>query len=135
MIGLDTNILVRVAIDDDPEQDQIARARVHALTTAEPGFVSQVVLVETWWVLTRTYRRSSAAVAGFISGLCASSAMVIENRDQVEEALEVVRERHADFADALIVAVARAAGCGGVETFDQGAVLRAGMTHVESQAK
>jgi len=57
MISLDTNVLVLAAVGDDPEQAARARNRLAALTTTEPGFITHVVMVELWWVLTASTRR------------------------------------------------------------------------------
>ena len=47
MTALDTNIVVRLVLRDEP--DQLVRAR--ALLEAEPCWVSETVLLETAWVL------------------------------------------------------------------------------------
>ena len=53
MAAADTNLLLRLLLDDDAEQARAARAfqRTHA-----PLFVSHVVLAELAWVLESGYR-------------------------------------------------------------------------------
>jgi predicted nucleic-acid-binding protein len=46
MIGLDTNVLVRYIMQDDPVQSPEATAVIQSLTPAGPGFISIVALVE-----------------------------------------------------------------------------------------
>ncbi len=46
MIGLDTNVLVRYIAQDDAKQSPIATKLITSLTTENPGFISQVSLVE-----------------------------------------------------------------------------------------
>ncbi len=50
MIGLDTNVLVRYIMQDDPKQAMKATHLVASLTPAEPGFVTVVTVVELFWV-------------------------------------------------------------------------------------
>ena len=130
MIGLDTNILVRAAMGDDPEQAAHAKGRLLSLTTAEPGFVTHVVLVEIWWVLTRAYKKKTSEALDFLARLTQTATIVVQDRELVIAALAAVRERGADFADALVVAVATANGCSAIETFDADAIKRAGMRRI-----
>ena len=47
MIGLDTNVLVRYMAQDDPKQSAVATRLIEKeLSSAEPGFISLVVLAE-----------------------------------------------------------------------------------------
>ena len=56
MIGLDTNVLVRYVMQDDPEQSVRATALVESLSVEQPGFVALVAVVELVWVLTEIGR-------------------------------------------------------------------------------
>jgi len=127
LIGLDTNILVRVAVGDDPEQTRLAKERLSALTTSEPGFVTHVVMVEIWWELTRTYQKTPAEALAYLTSLTELATIVVQDRALVVAALAAVRDHQAGFADALIVAVSTANHCPRVETFDSAAIKRAGM--------
>ena len=51
MIGLDTNVLVRYIMQDDPKQAALANKLIEGLTAATPGYVSLVAIVELVWVL------------------------------------------------------------------------------------
>jgi predicted nucleic-acid-binding protein len=128
LIGLDTNVLVRVAVGDDPVQSPLAQQRLTALTADEPGFVTHIVLVEVWWVLTQVYKKPTPSVAKFLTYLCETSTIVVQDRDAATAALRAVTEKRADFADALIVAVSQAHNCNRVETLDTQAIARAGMS-------
>ena len=130
MIALDTNVLVRAIVHDDVDQAAAAQKRLSALTIREPGFVTNVVLVELWWVLTRSYKYSPAQALIPVDKLCHTAGIIVQDVDLVIEAVAAVRDNGADFADALIVAIAKSAGCTGVETFDKGAISRAGMCAV-----
>ena len=58
MIAVDTNIIVRLIVDDDP--GQVSRAL--ALAERETFYVSLTVLAETEWVLRSRYGYERAAV-------------------------------------------------------------------------
>ena len=127
MIGLDTNVLVRYVMRDDPVQTGVADRVMSRLTAREPGYVSLVVLVELWWVLSRSYRRRAAESAALFAELVTTDELRIEAPATVERALARVGDG-ADFADALIAEVAARAGCQTVVTFDQSAAAHTGMT-------
>ncbi len=50
MIAVDTNVLVRYLVEDDPEQAQAARTLLYSLSSELPGFVCREVIVELVWV-------------------------------------------------------------------------------------
>ena len=128
MIGLDTNVIIRYAMRDDPAQTARADRLIEGFTAQSPGYISHITLVEVWWVLTRTYRLKSADVASFIDNLLNTASLEVQKPDLVHKALRAVRTNHADFADALITAVSTDDGCTEVTTFDVKAAQRAGMT-------
>jgi predicted nucleic-acid-binding protein len=49
MIGLDTNVLVRYLVQDDPEQSAAAGSLFDTFTAEAPGFISAVSIVELVW--------------------------------------------------------------------------------------
>jgi predicted nucleic-acid-binding protein len=119
VIGLDTNILVRFVTLDDPAQSARAAQIMDALSEDEPGFVSAVVLAEMVWVLGRTYRRDAATIAGIVQGLLGAESLRLEHQGSVAFALSASQHGNADFADALIGALAIDAGCTHTLTFDR----------------
>ncbi len=130
MIGLDTNVLVRYVLQDDPRQSQQASRLFDSLSADSPGFVSVVVLVELAWVLGAGYKIPRAQLAAVLEALLRSKELVIDRADVVAQALQRFGSGGADFADALIERMATAAGCATTMTFDQGAAKAASMTLV-----
>lgn len=119
MIGLDANVLVRHFAQDDPVQSAKATHLIeHVLTEEAPGFISTVVMAETIWVLRRAYRMTNAAVAAVVELMLRAGVFVVESEAEVFTAMIALRERRASFADALIGALARKAGCVHTVTFD-----------------
>lgn len=130
MTGLDTNVLVRYVMQDDPRQSPRATRLVESLSAEAPGFVPVVTLVELVWVLSGSYGLSRAQVAAVLETLLRSKELVIDRAEIVAQALSRYSAAGADFADALIERIATAAGCGTTVTFDAGATKAAGMTLV-----
>ena len=130
MIGLDTNVLVRYVMQDDPRQSPRATRLIEALSADEPGFVPVVALVELVWVLAGSYALDRAQVATVLDTLLRSKELVVDRADLVTQALNRYSAAGADFADALIERIAAAAGCSATMSFDAGAVKAAAMTLV-----
>lgn len=130
MIGLDTNVLVRYVLQDDPRQSPRANRLIESLSADAPGFVPVVALVELAWVLGAGYKLPRAQLAAVLEALLRSKELVIDRADLVMQALARFSTGSADFADALIERMAAAAGCATTMTFDQGAAKATGMSLV-----
>jgi len=125
--GLDTNILVRFFAKDDPLQTPKARAVLSSLTTTEPGWVGVATILELVWVMTSSIGVGRDAVAQILAELLTRDTIVVERAETIEKALHRYRRSNADFADCLIAASAKAAGCSRTVTFDRIAARDAGM--------
>ena len=122
MIGLDTNVLVRYIVQDDPGQaDAAARLIEGRCTARSPGYVSVPVLVELVWVLAGAYRYERGVVAAVIRQLLRTIELLVEDRDAAWSALREFEAGAADFADCLIAHRNRARGCTQTFTFDRAA--------------
>lgn len=128
MIGLDTNVLVRYFAQDDVAQSKKATALMESLSAEQPGYVSQVALVEVVWVLGRCYGVEREQVKDIIDSMIATKELVVEGADTVRKALRVfAASAKADFADCLIERSGHAAACEYTVTFDTAASKVAGM--------
>ncbi|GAA3554085.1 type II toxin-antitoxin system VapC family toxin [Microlunatus spumicola] len=127
MIGLDTNVLVRYVVVDDPVQVPLARELMESLTPADPAFVSLVTLVELTWVLRQGYRLSAADVRRVVGSLLSAKELVVERADLVARALTESAAAGTDVADALVAGLGRTAGCAETVTFDRRAARLPGM--------
>jgi predicted nucleic-acid-binding protein len=128
MIGIDTNVLVRYIMQDDPKQSPKASALIESLNADNPGFITLVSIVELYWVLTSSYGLTGQQVKQALEVLLRTKQVIVDRADQVLRALRVFDDGKADFADCLIERTAAAAGCGQTMTFDVGATKHAGMT-------
>jgi predicted nucleic-acid-binding protein len=122
MIGLDTNVIVRLFVDDDAAQAGRARAFVAArCTPAEPGFVNRVSLCETVWVL-RGFGYGRSQIAGIVEALLEARDILVEDSEAVRAALARFRTTNIDFADLLIAEKNLEHGCSATATFDRKAL-------------
>jgi predicted nucleic-acid-binding protein len=127
LIGLDTNILIRYFVKDDPDQTRLAVKLVHGLSPEEPGWVGLGTLLELVWALTRIYRVQREQLVQIVDTVLASKDIVVEQRETVRDALRIYRTRNTEFADCLIASSAKGAGCSRTMTFDRKAARDAGM--------
>lgn len=119
MIGLDTNILVRYLTQDDPVQSKRASELIERrLTEENPGFVSIVAMVETVWVLDRSYGFAAREIVAAVERLLQIDVLIIENEQEVFKAMTVLKDGKASFADAVIAELGLRAGCTRTLTFD-----------------
>ncbi|HEV8410834.1 MAG TPA: type II toxin-antitoxin system VapC family toxin [Gemmatimonadaceae bacterium] len=120
MIALDTNLLVRLLIQDDATQARaVERLVVRARRDRTLLFVSDVVLCELVWVLTRRAKQSRAAVADALERLLDTESIVVADPGVARGALTAYRGGSGDFADYVIREHAVAAGASAVVTFDR----------------
>ena len=120
MIGIDTNVLIRFLVQDDPKQAKVAQRFLNKECTREhPGWINRVVLCELVLVLERLYRSSISEVADVLEQLAQTAEFKLEDLPQVWEAIRLYRDGRCDFADALIVASNRVRGCEATVTFDR----------------
>ncbi|NIM40084.1 MAG: PIN domain-containing protein [Hydrogenophaga sp.] len=128
MIGLDTNVIVRYIMQDDPKQAARATSLIEGLSAEAPGFIALVSVVELVWVLSSCYELSRAQVSQALEVILRSKQLVVDRAEHVVRALRAYSSGSADFADCLIERIAASAGCTQTMTFDTAAAKTAGMT-------
>ncbi len=121
MIGIDTNILLRLWLNDDPAQNK----RIDALLAGHgstPGslLVTDVVLAEAVWTLRSAFEQDKAAQLIAIRSLLDETAFAFEDREAVIQASELFERGHCGFPDCLVVARHARHGCDFTATFDRG---------------
>src|SRR5687768_17226340 len=111
----DTNVIVQLIARDDAKQLALATA------AASSGlWVSHVVLVEVAWVLESTYGRERRDIATALELLLSHPDITVQDPDVVRVAVAQFRDhRGIDFADSLILEIARKAGQLPLLTFDR----------------
>jgi predicted nucleic-acid-binding protein len=106
MVSLDTNVLVRIFVDDPqmPQQTEQARLTVSQLRQV---YITKVVQVETVWVLKRAYGFTKPELLIVLEHLRDNRAFVLEEADTFRLAVALYQEANIDFSDALILAKSR----------------------------
>ncbi len=102
MIAIDTNILLRLILEDDPEQSKAARD----LLAANKLFVPVTVSMEAEWVLRAAYRLARDQIANAIEFIISVENMEFEM--SVALLWSVARYRDgADFADMVHIVASK----------------------------
>ena len=127
LIGIDTNVLLRFVIEDDPAQTDAVQSWLDERTSRDPGFVSLLVLCEFVWVLATRYGFSRDNIAGAVKTVLNTAVLAVEQAELAKDALLKFQASKADFADCCISAMAYAAGCDFTVTFDKAAAKLPGM--------
>ncbi len=115
MIFVDTNVVLRFIVQDDPKQFKV----VQKLFREETIFISSSVILEVEWVLRDAYGFSKEPILLYFRSLLNHQQITIENSDELSKALTWF-DTGMDFADAFHLAFAR--GC--FATFDKRLVNR-----------
>lgn len=112
MIGVDTNIIVRLLTHDDPGQ----AAKADSIFKNDRLFIPDTVFLETEWVLRHAYGFSPIAIHGAFLKLCGLPNVAHSNPNRLKVAIKWYSEGM-DFADALHLAASQ--DCRIFYTFDQ----------------
>ncbi len=123
MIGLDTNVVLRYLLQDDPKQGRLAnRVMEQVVNPTNPGYISIVTVLEIVWVLRSLLKQTPLEIAKHLEHLLAADSLHIQNEQQVFEATFALKRGIGEFEDALIGALNHWAGCPHTLTFDKRAL-------------
>ena len=117
MRTLDTNVVVRLLIGDDPQQTPIAEQAFLEAIASGGVYLPDVVLAEVAWVL-RGYELERGTRYQLLERLVRTRGVVVDDIDAVIDALEQFR-LGGDLADQLILARATNTGALPVLSFDR----------------
>ena len=116
MRAVDTDVLVRVLVRDDPRQVKLAESFIDG-----NAWISQLVLAETMWVLESVYDRTPTQLAAALEILLEHETLTVQDADTVAAALQNFKRKPAlGFSDCLVLEIARKAGHTPLGTFDKG---------------
>lgn len=115
MRAVDTNVLVRLIVRDDPKQVAAAESFV-----ADGAWVSVLALAEATWVLSSAYGLDNRRIATAVEMLLEHGQLVLQDADVATAALGRLRRNPAlGYSDCLLVELARKAGHVPLGTFDR----------------
>lgn len=120
MIGIDTNVLLRLWLNDAPAQNK----RIDELLAEHGGtpgslLVTDVVLAEALWTLRSAYDQDKAAQLVAVRSLLEETAFAFEHREVVARAVTMFDHGACGFSDCLIAAKHDRLGCEFTATFDR----------------
>lgn len=117
MEALDTNVLIRILVDDKKQMDQVKAARQFAKKAGQL-FIAQIVQVELVWVLETAYDIPKNEIIQILKHLHENEVFTLQNERQYGKALHIFQTTSADFSDCLIWAECQEQHCD-VITFDK----------------
>ena len=120
MTGIDTNVLIRFFVQDDPKQAEAARSfLLQAKQQRIQILINLVVLCEMVWVLESGYGYSRDDIAALLQKILSTKQFEIQNKKLVWRALDDYRIGPFDFADCLIGRINLDEGATETVTFDR----------------
>jgi len=125
VIAIDTNVLVRLVVNDDPDQTR----RAVKLFKKGEVLVRSTVLLEAAWVLASAYGLDRARVSRSLRSVLGIEGVAADDPAAVAQALEWF-DGGLDFADALHLAGAHRAST--FATFDERLVRKAARAGIAS---
>ncbi|MGA2079400.1 MAG: type II toxin-antitoxin system VapC family toxin [Holophaga sp.] len=117
MIGVDTNVLARVFLGDDPKQSPLAHKTIVQAARSGGVFVPLLVFVELAWVLGAAPGWEASRVNRALEALLNMEGIEVEGTALARGALSL-STGSVGLADNLIALGAKTCGCSGLLTFD-----------------
>ncbi len=120
MIALDTNVLLRLLLEEDAAQAAKARRELEKFDDSDGEvFINDIVLAETLWTLRAAYDCEKPDLLLTLHSLLNTATFSFENRTVLQAAVTMYESSAADFSDCLIAAKNSAAGYEYTRSFDR----------------
>jgi len=117
MIVADTNVLIRLLLDDVDQPQQVQAARQLAIAIPQ-WYLPQVVQAETVWVMENAYEIEKPVMIRLLNHLEDNQRFLLQEAEIFHEALQQYRISNVGFADCIILAQAKTLGVT-LYTFDK----------------
>jgi predicted nucleic-acid-binding protein len=117
VIGLDTNVLLRLFDKTDAAQTARAESAVRAQQIGG-CYLNAIVLSELVWVLARAYKYTRVQISERIELVFEAPEFTIQYADEAARALACYQKGPAGFTDYFVAEINRFAGCSKTLTFD-----------------
>ncbi len=136
MKGIDTNVLIRYLVQDDPLQSLYATHFIEKECKVEnPGFINIIVLCEVVWILEAAYKYPKKLIADALEKIFRTRQFYIDQSEIVWRALRGYKYEGADFSDHLISHLNIHHGCEYTVTFDKKALQLDYFIEVKKEAE
>ena len=119
MIGVDTNIVIRILVQDDLKQARLALNYIKDNCSITPAMINTIVICEVIWVLESAYNYSKKEIIVAIDYLLKTKQFLILEKTSVRSALKLYESSKIDFSDALIGHINSEQDCVVTITFDK----------------
>jgi predicted nucleic-acid-binding protein len=117
VIALDTNVLLRYIMRDEPEQTATATLFIESnLSEDLPGYISLPVICELSWSLRKTYALPTDKLVEAVSALLEIKQFDVQEPEIVRQA---IAKQPTGIADMIIHLIGQANGCTKTVTFDK----------------
>ena len=132
-VGLDTNVIARIVLLDDPRQSRLALEHIAQLQKAgEQVALCLPALLELEWVLRSRARLSKQQTVQVLKHLLEAGDLQIDGEAILERALYSWENSSADFAECMLLAQYQQLGCRAMLTFDAKAARISGVELVST---
>lgn len=118
MLAIDTNVLVRLLVSDNPAQSKGSQK----LFASEDIFIPDTVLLETEWVLRAAFDLSPADICTAFRRICGLHNVTVSDGQLIAQVVDW-HEAGFDFADAFHLALSKEQDS--LKTFDAGFIKNA----------
>jgi predicted nucleic acid-binding protein len=117
---LDTNILLRHFLQDDPDQSPRGTAQIQRIEDGQLQVVlSDIVVFETVFLLERRYRQPEAKVQELVLDFLELPGVILPGKRRYRAVFDLYINRNLPFADAYHVVLMRQLKLTDIVTFDQ----------------
>lgn len=124
LIGIDTNILVRLLARDDEAQFGKVVALVQRADTEGPFLLNPLVLTECVWVLERRFGLSRVEARDKVRAVAQATEFLVPQHLNCDDWADWFESGDSDFFDVVIARTNLASGCKHTLTFDKRAAAR-----------
>jgi predicted nucleic-acid-binding protein len=107
MIAFDTNAIIRMLIEDNPNQTELIKDLIIQVeTNSGQILILSEVLIETVWVLESSYKCTREEISSFLETLARTPVFAVAEPSVLRAAVSQYK-RGGDFADLVIVSQAK----------------------------
>lgn len=125
MNGIDTNVLLRLLLRDDPVQVARAERCIVAASQDGPVLINPIVLAELTWIMSKRVKLPRSELADILDDLLSADDLSVMFAVPAQRALDAYRNGRADFADYFMAEINIETGCTTTFTFDKKAQTHA----------
>jgi predicted nucleic-acid-binding protein len=120
MLVVDSNVILRLLLRDDPAQEEKVKIRFQKLEkNGERVLLTAAVVLECLWILEFKKGLPRELVAEMLEGILSMEIFQVEGLSRWRRALHFYGAKRIDFVDAYLAGVSEESGNEGVLSFDR----------------